>query len=226
MSLKKVYEYLEAQEGGKDILETLKVELEGFREQDAKIRLTEKEIRKLNREIAEYEGIKAKLDEYEIDANNLDEFVQSRDKGNTMSTELKKMQTQIKTLQDTLSETETRKKELEQKSLQDQLKSTFTSELSPVFGRMADVLVEREILKGNLKLDEEGNPVYETEKGLYDKTSAIELIKKEYKDHIIRGKNGSNLNPSRSEDDKVKIDYDKLSASELLQIGLKQRSQG
>lgn len=223
MSLKKVYEFLEKAEGGQDVMAMLKAELEDFREQDAKIRLAEKQIRKLTRESTELEDLKGKLESAQIDLENLEKYKESGNKEDQYTTKIKLLTTQISDLQKKFEDTEKAKQDLENKSKTDTLKSSFVADLSPSFGKMADVLIEREILKGNLKLDEEGKAIYQTEKGIYDKTAALELLKKNYKEHILPGKSGSDMDPPGNTDD-ADIDTNKnMSAHDLLLKGYKQR---
>ena len=98
------------------------------------------------------------------------------------------------------------------------LKADIGGDLKTVFGKFGDILAENLISKGQIKFDDKGEVIYETAAGIYKKSEAVDMLKTEYKDHIVTKPSGSNfLPPARGGNGDVSAaDMAKMSSSELL----------
>lgn len=227
--LKKVYEFLEKTEEGKAMLAILKEDVETFKDADAKARLAEKEKNKLVKELEALKPLKEKLEAAGIDVDDIENLKKGYEGKTELEKQIQQLTKQINTITKSLENEKSEKERIEKQSKSDKLKSEFGSSLKDVFGKMGDVIAENMISRGSLKFDDKGQIIYETPEGVYTKSDAIEMLKVEYKDHIVTRNSGSNFTPPKHNlpvGPDGKVDYSKMSAQNLLLAGLNKQSTG
>jgi predicted RNase H-like nuclease (RuvC/YqgF family) len=224
--MKKVYEALEKVQGGAEIIEMLKEELKVYNDLDAKSRLTEKKIDKLTKEIGDLEKIKTKLEESGIDLDDLDNLKKAGTEKTGLESMVSKLQKQMETLQQTVTQERSEKEKITAQARTERLKNDFLGDVTPIFGKFGGILVDNLVTKGALKYDDNGAIVYETPEGIYGKSQALDILKKEYQENILPSGRGSGLNPPKPNAGYApeQKDTSKMSSRELFEMGLKKDS--
>jgi hypothetical protein len=222
--MKKVFEALEVLDGGKEIIVMLKEELSVYNDLDAKSRLSEKKIDKLQREIADLEKIKATLDEHEINLDDIPNLKNSGKEKTDVEKTLSKVMKQMETMQKTIDIERAEKETISKQAKTQKLHSEISSELSGIFKKsFASNLTDNLIAKGSVKYDDAGTIVFEMNDGIYSKAQAIDILKKDYEDQIAPTGKGSGMNPPKAGTNygMGQVDTSKMSSRELFEIGLK-----
>lgn len=220
MSIKKVYEALETLENGSDLVDIVKGEIQGKADLEAGKRLFEKEKKALSEALEAEKTKLQKIADAGIDIENVDEIKTALTGKSEIEKSMITMQKQMKQLSDKLDASEKEKVQLENQRKAASLKADFGNTLNGIFGeKFGDTLIKTLIAEGSLKYDDAGKPIYETEKGVYSKEDAIEMLKGEYKDYIRSTDHGSGSPPPAGKGVPKGVDIMSLNETELFSMG-------
>jgi len=194
MGLKEIYEFLEASEDGKRLLESSKTELDTLKGAEAKSRKIEKDYQKASAQLAELAELRKKIEDAGIDPD--DPAASLKPSGKPESDkEVATLRKQLNALTEKLETEKKSREQTEQRARTEKLRNDFGAALREPMGKYGEILAENLISKGLVKHDESGAVVYEVGDKCYAVAEAVELLKTEHKDFLVPKQAGSNLPP-------------------------------
>lgn len=178
MDLKKVYDFLESQDGGTEMVDVIKGELFTSRQADKKYRDLKKD----------YEDVKGKFDEVKPliefaseNKLNVDSLKGLIDNSRKDETELDKvlrefdiLKSENKQIKESLQEKEKKAQDLEKQNNATKLKDVFRKEMGNIIPKILDNELDAFINRGDISFDSEGQPKGKIDGEFFDVKSFAE----------------------------------------------------
>lgn len=220
------YEALEKFEGGKDLVEFARGEFRQIGDVENKYKTTKKDYDTLNEKFEGYKPILDIFSKENLNEETLSELLKKRD--DNLSTEekwqkqLDIVNSNVKTLEEKLSNSEKAKQELEKGQQKGDLKKAFSSVMKNIIPSALDEHLEVKYSNGELLHDSDKKPKIKHGDSYYDPSAYWEVLKKERPEYVVSkagpGSNSGNDNPGDGSGGKS---IHEMSSRELLEMRYK-----
>ena len=202
MEITKIYEALETQENGADLVAGLKLHNKKLNDENASYRLKVKDLDTVTDKLSALSEVDSILKTTGLNADGITKLIQDSTNSTDKSTELER---KLNMVVEKLELSEKKAIDAENARLQaikekdkSALKSSFEGELTKHFGSFKARLMTKDFIDNdNIVLDEDNKPTYKDADGIYGLEEGIERIKGTFADELVSQNNGANSSQNR-----------------------------